>query len=103
MSRETPRFILFYLFFFFCFTVFISEYFPISPFVNIQQDYYFPIYLIDPLESNRAAPAFDINSNPLRHEALVKAASTSLPVTTENIVLVSETGTQVLFSSANTD
>ena len=57
------------------------------------------MYLIDPFETNAAAAGFDLNSNPSRHEALVKAAATGLPVSTERIVLVQETGTQVLSST----
>ena len=43
------------------------------------------------------AAGFDLNSNPSRHDALVKAANTGLPVSTEKITLVQETGSQVFF------
>eukprot|EP00008_Paramoeba_atlantica_P001093 CAMPEP_0201503078 /NCGR_PEP_ID=MMETSP0151_2-20130828/84473_1 /ASSEMBLY_ACC=CAM_ASM_000257 /TAXON_ID=200890 /ORGANISM="Paramoeba atlantica, Strain 621/1 / CCAP 1560/9" /LENGTH=880 /DNA_ID=CAMNT_0047896709 /DNA_START=68 /DNA_END=2710 /DNA_ORIENTATION=+ len=58
------------------------------------QPYYFPVYYIDPIETNGRAAGFDLNSNPSRHDALVKAANTGLPVSTEKITLVQETGSQ---------
>jgi diguanylate cyclase (GGDEF)-like protein len=55
---------------------------------------YVPVAFIEPLETNRAALGFDINSNPVRAEAIARARELGEPAATAPIELVQETGSQ---------
>ena len=58
---------------------------------------YYPVYYVSPLKGNEAAVGFDLGSHPARRAALEKACDTGLPVATEPIRLVQESGAQVGF------
>lgn len=66
-----------------------GELIPVSP-----RDYYVTVGYIDPLETNRAALGFDINSNDLRQRAINTALELGLPSATAPIDLVQEDGSQ---------
>ncbi|MDK9702968.1 MAG: CHASE domain-containing protein [Sulfuritalea sp.] len=51
---------------------------------------YVPVGFISPLERNRRATGFDINSEPVRHDAIQRAKRWGLPVVTAPIQLVQE-------------
>ncbi|RTY95873.1 porin PorA family protein [Flavobacterium sp. GT3R68] len=51
---------------------------------------YFPIYYIEPFDFNKIALGFDFASNPERHAALEKAASTGEVTISESIVMVQQ-------------
>ncbi len=51
---------------------------------------YVPVGLIAPLEGNSAAVGFDINSDPLRRDAIERAMQTGAPVVTSPLQLVQE-------------
>lgn len=55
---------------------------------------YVPVAYIEPLQGNRPALGFDINSNPVRREAIARARLLGAPAATAPIDLVQETGTQ---------
>ncbi len=55
---------------------------------------YVPVAFIEPLETNQAALGFDINSNPVRAEAIARARELGEPAATAPIELVQETGSQ---------
>lgn len=59
----------------------------------ILEDSFIVDYLV-PIEGNEAAWGFDLGSNPARREAVERARDTGLPVATEPITLVQETGSQ---------
>jgi len=58
---------------------------------------YFPVYLVEPYEKNRAAHGFDLASSPTRLKALEMARDTGKMAATERITLVQETGDQYGF------
>jgi len=51
---------------------------------------YFPVYFVEPLKGNERAFGFDVNSNPLRREAMERARDTGEPAATEPIHLAQE-------------
>ncbi|HLF51543.1 CHASE domain-containing protein [Flavobacterium sp.] len=51
---------------------------------------YYPIYYIEPYESNKIALGFDFASSPERKAALEKAASIEEPVVTEPLIMVQQ-------------
>lgn len=51
---------------------------------------YFPVSYVEPMRSNEKALGFDLASNPVRRQALEKAAATGQSVCTERLVLVQE-------------
>lgn len=55
---------------------------------------YVPVAYIEPIEGNRPALGFDINSNPIRRVAIEQARATGLPSATGPIELVQEAGSQ---------
>ncbi len=55
---------------------------------------YYPVYYVEPLESNRAAIGFDLASNPTRKAALDAAIESGQLIATAKIMLVQETGSQ---------
>ncbi len=58
------------------------------------RDYYVTVGYISPLEANRAALGYDINSNPVRQRAINTALELGIPAATAPIDLVQESGTQ---------
>jgi PAS domain S-box-containing protein len=58
---------------------------------------YFPVYFVEPYQSNELALGFDLASNPVRLEALEKACDTGQVVATAPITLVQEIGSQYGF------
>ena len=55
---------------------------------------YVIVKFIEPLETNLAALGYDVYSNPLRHDAIVRARDTGRAAMTAPITLVQETGSQ---------
>jgi signal transduction histidine kinase len=55
---------------------------------------YFPVYYVEPLNSNEASVGFDLGSNPARLQALARARDTGEIVASARITLVQETGEQ---------
>ena len=66
-----------------------GELVPVSP-----RDYYVTVGYIEPVESNRAALGFDINSNAVRQKAINTSLQLGIPSATEPIDLVQDAGTQ---------
>ena len=66
-----------------------GELVPVAP-----RDDYVVVEYIEPLATNEAAIGFDINSNPIRQQAINKAGSLGVPAATAPIDLVQESGTQ---------
>lgn len=62
---------------------------PVTP-----RDEYVTVGYIEPLDANRAALGFDINSNPTRKEAIDRARDLGEPSATGPITLVQESGSQ---------
>jgi PAS domain S-box-containing protein len=58
---------------------------------------YVPIYMLEPLDKNRPALGFDLNSDPERRATLVQARDTGLPHATGPLRLVQEPGDQLGF------
>lgn len=59
-----------------------------------RRPFYVAVGYIEPVEMNRAALGFDINSNPLRRGALERARDTAETTSTAPVELVQETGSQ---------
>ena len=57
-----------------------------------QRDEYFPVTYVVPLDRNQRALGFDINSNPVRRNALALARATGQPTATAAISLVQDSG-----------
>ena len=55
---------------------------------------YVIVYYIEPIEKNKSALGFDIASNPIRREAILKGFRTGKLSATERITLVQESGSQ---------
>ncbi len=66
-----------------------GELIPVSP-----RDYYVTVGYIEPLETNRPALGFDINSNDIRQRAINTALELGLPSATAPIDLIQEDGSQ---------
>lgn len=66
-----------------------GELVPVTP-----REEYVAVGYIEPLDANRAALGFDINSNPIRREAIDQARATGAPSATAPVELVQEAGTQ---------
>ncbi len=62
-----------------------------------KRDAYFPVYYVEPIESNELALGFDLASNPLRFEALKSSRDAREMKATPKIILVQETGEQAAF------
>lgn len=62
-----------------------------------ERDFYYPVYYLEPLSGNERSLGFDLGSNPVRRDALYKAADTGLPVASGRITLVQETDRQYGF------
>jgi PAS domain S-box-containing protein len=58
---------------------------------------YVPIYMLEPLDKNRPALGFDLNSDPERRATLELARDTGLPHATGPLRLVQESGSQLGF------
>ncbi len=58
---------------------------------------YFPVFFVEPLKGNEKALGFDLASDPVRNEALKRAAATGSLVATSRVKLVQETGDQYGF------
>jgi PAS domain S-box-containing protein len=58
---------------------------------------YVPIYMLEPLDKNRPALGFDLNSDPERRATLTQARDTGLPHATGPLRLVQEPGDQLGF------
>ena len=58
---------------------------------------YFPVYLVEPYEKNKAAHGFDLASSPARLKTLEKARDSGKMLATGRITLVQETGDQYGF------
>jgi PAS domain S-box-containing protein len=58
---------------------------------------YVPIYMLEPLDKNRPALGFDLNSDPERRTTLIQARDTGLPHATGPLRLVQEPGDQLGF------
>lgn len=58
---------------------------------------YFPVYYVEPYETNKMAFGFDLGSNPARLSALQEARDSGKQVATAPIFLVQETGSQYGF------
>lgn len=58
------------------------------------RDQYVVVLHIEPVESNAAARGFDVASDPMRRQALLRACETGGPAATEPIRLVQDTGNQ---------
>jgi len=61
------------------------------------RDEYFPVFFVEPLKGNEKALGFDLASDPVRNEALKRAAATATLVATSRVKLVQETGDQYGF------
>lgn len=62
-----------------------------------RREHYVPVYFIEPVDRNRAALGFDLNSQPERRKSLEKARDTGMPVTTGPIRLAQEKADQTGF------
>jgi len=62
-----------------------------------QRPAYVPIYMLEPLDKNRPALGFDLNSDPERRATLAQARDTGLPHATGPLRLVQESGDQLGF------
>jgi len=58
------------------------------------RDVYYPVFLMTPVEGNKAALGFDLGSDPARHLAIEEALRSGFTAATEPVTLVQETGTQ---------
>ncbi len=58
---------------------------------------YFPVYFVEPLAGNERAFGYDVNSNPLRREAMERARDSGEPAATEPIHLAQESANQLGF------
>ncbi|HVT87646.1 MAG TPA: CHASE domain-containing protein [Tepidisphaeraceae bacterium] len=61
------------------------------------RDEYFPIYYLELDGKNRAAIGFDLNSNPVRRDALRLARDTAMPAATAPMRLIQESSDQLGF------
>ncbi len=55
---------------------------------------YFPVYYVEPYVGNEQALGFDLNSEPIRSEALHRAIADGTPTATNWVTLAQEKGTQ---------
>ncbi|MES9936135.1 MAG: CHASE domain-containing protein [Sedimenticola sp.] len=62
--------------------------------IAAERDEYFPVYYVEPLETNRGVLGFDFASNPDRLAALEQARDSGRAVATKRITLVQEQGSQ---------
>ena len=56
----------------------------------LDRDEYFPVYYVEPLKGNEAAPGYDLASEPSRRVAMEKARDTGSAVATQPLELVQE-------------
>ncbi|MBF0344515.1 MAG: CHASE domain-containing protein [Nitrospirae bacterium] len=53
-----------------------------------RRDEYYPVYFVEPYKDNETAIGFDLASEQIRHESIIKARDTGEPITTGRVSLI---------------